>query len=452
MSSVALRFDKGTIRKSYVSPEGYLTAEAVFAKDGVLEYRMPNGSVRRELRLPEENKKALGQFGMVPVTLEHPPFLLTKDNATSYAKGLTDSNVVYDKNGFVKGVITTFDSEAIDKIQNGEASEISAGYTCRTEDTPGVWRGQNYDAIQRDIQVNHVCFTAKGRAGQDVRVYLDSQQEDIGYQVEMGTTTIRRDGVDYSQVPEGFATLAASEFKRLDSLQKELEKAKEVTENYDSLFDRFDEQSNENERLQARADAFEVKAESATAILEELGYYFDSDDEAFYYREDMCGDKTHKKDMKKHDMEEEDEEYEDMEDEEHKKNMGYGKKKDSISEILSSWHEADQLIPGLSAEKFDSELDCHGVRKLVLSKLDSKFAEMSDHFDSEDRDDRAYVCGRYDSLKASGSNAGTGYHVQELQNVVMDSKNGLQNKQPRLDARSERLMKACQEPLSMSRS
>ena len=60
----------------------------------------------------------------------------------------------------MRGVILCYDSEAIDKIVNGKAVEISTGYTCKLRRETGTWQGERYDAIQEVIDVNHVCTTA----------------------------------------------------------------------------------------------------------------------------------------------------------------------------------------------------------------------------------------------------------------------------------------------------
>ena len=84
--SLSVRFDGGKIlRQPEFTPEGFLRAEAVFAKDGILEYRTPNGGIVRELRTPAENQRILTKFGLKPLSLEHPPELITPQNAKRYA-------------------------------------------------------------------------------------------------------------------------------------------------------------------------------------------------------------------------------------------------------------------------------------------------------------------------------------------------------------------------------
>lgn len=48
--------------------------------------------------------------------------------------------------------------------------ELSPSYRCRYEFSEGVFDGQRYDAIQRDIRFNHLASVKEGRTGPDVAV------------------------------------------------------------------------------------------------------------------------------------------------------------------------------------------------------------------------------------------------------------------------------------------
>ena len=181
------RLDRGSVNQPYLTKDGILLCDAVFARDGVLEYDYiaDDGTVqtRRELRLPEENKRALAGFGLTSVTIEHPDGLVDANNGDQLRHGISLQHPRYEivegKGGFVKGQIALLTTDARDAIASG-ISEISAGYECWLEESPGEWfnpgtgRAERYDGIQRDIDVNHVCLTRQGRAGADVRALADS--------------------------------------------------------------------------------------------------------------------------------------------------------------------------------------------------------------------------------------------------------------------------------------
>ena len=67
--------------------------------------------------------------------------------------GYSGSKVSF-TDGFVEVCLTVTDQEAIEKIQRGDASEVSAGYKVEFDPTPGVTPdGESYDGIQRNIRI-----------------------------------------------------------------------------------------------------------------------------------------------------------------------------------------------------------------------------------------------------------------------------------------------------------
>lgn len=71
------RFDVGELRAS-VNEDGYLEDVPVVGRIGIQLYRNPDGSVRRELRPPEEvfNADSLASFKGKPITIGHPGRLI----------------------------------------------------------------------------------------------------------------------------------------------------------------------------------------------------------------------------------------------------------------------------------------------------------------------------------------------------------------------------------------
>lgn len=426
-----------------------LVCEATFARDGVLEYRLPDGRIRKEFRPPEENKKALTSFGLAPVTIEHPPVLVTEDNAAHYRKGISLQNITYGKGGFVRGEVALMDSEAIDYAANGGA-EISAGYTCNIVEKPGVWEGQHYDCVQTDLKVNHLAITRRGRAGPHVRLHLDSTEE-VAYQVSTQPkntrmATIRIDSVDY-EAPELLASVIGSKLKRLDSLEDE---SREQSEQIEALEEQVDTLTDERDRERGRADAQDICLTNAEIILENLGYRRDASGD--YIRVDMKG--------KKHDMEYEDEDEDemdemDMEEEpmpkkKSKKKMDSADIRFDAKELMTAWKEAD-IITGqnLSEAHFDSAESPADVRRLVVKTLRPAIAEKLDSMSD------ATVDGIYDFLKeetSSRQDARPSYSG-ELNAVISAARSG-GGRNPidqASSARSEETSSNWQKPLSLSR-
>ena len=175
--SEALRFDRAEISPDWEeTPEGYLRIKATFARTGLQRYRRQDGSEAIEYRPEEEVSKqdALLSLANLPVTLEHPPELLTPDTCRQYQRGHTGSLVEY-RTPFAVGFVTVTDREAIDAVKRGDAREVSVGYRVKFDATPGTTPdGQRYDGVQREISGNHVAIVRKGRAGPDVRLHMDS--------------------------------------------------------------------------------------------------------------------------------------------------------------------------------------------------------------------------------------------------------------------------------------
>lgn len=175
---IVFRCDTGSIPTFELSPEGYLKAWAKIARVGVQKYRNDDGSDRYEYRPPEEVAKigSLKTFSEVPVSYEHPPIMLSAENAKQNTIGWTGEKVVYN-GGFVETSIKIIDADAIKTVLSGEKGELSAGYSCLIEMTPGVTAsGEYYDCIQRDIQGNHVAITGKARGGKELKL-LDSRSD-----------------------------------------------------------------------------------------------------------------------------------------------------------------------------------------------------------------------------------------------------------------------------------
>jgi hypothetical protein len=153
-----------------------LRVHGTFSRTGCLSYKRADGSTQVEYRPEEEvaHRDSILSLGGLPVTLEHPPELLTPANTRQYQRGSTGTEVKYD-NGFVKGVVILTDAELIAAVERGDARELSIGYRVQIDRTPGVTAtGEHYDAIQRRIVGNHLAVTREGRSGSEVRLHMDS--------------------------------------------------------------------------------------------------------------------------------------------------------------------------------------------------------------------------------------------------------------------------------------
>jgi len=172
MNMTAIRYDRAEI-KATRTDEGYLIDTPVVGRVGIQLYKNPDGTVRRELRPPEEvfNADSLKSFAGKPITDGHPSEYVTSKNVKKLAVGIMRGDGEQSGDNVV-APITIHDDEMIDKVINGGKRELSLGYKVDLEEKSGVWNGQEYDAIQRNIRVNHLAIVPRGRAG-NARLNLD---------------------------------------------------------------------------------------------------------------------------------------------------------------------------------------------------------------------------------------------------------------------------------------
>lgn len=176
MPTKVQRVDVGArIRADHRTVQGHARIPAALSRTGVQVYPQADGTVRREYRPPNEvfASDSLKTFDTATVTVGHPD-MVTPANWKQHAVG-DIRNAKADRK-FVAAELVIRDADTLAKIDSGELAEISCGYDCMLEMTPGTSPdGEKYDAIQHNIVINHVGLGPKdwGRAGNDVRLRLD---------------------------------------------------------------------------------------------------------------------------------------------------------------------------------------------------------------------------------------------------------------------------------------
>jgi uncharacterized protein len=170
------RFEKYDLAVDLAKPrktaDGFWQVSGHVARVGIQEYRDGVGGIRRELRLPEDVSASVPFFALQPLTNDHPPEMVDPKNAKKYIAGAV-GDAKFDGQ-WVTAPMNIWTADAIAAVQAGRA-QLSVGYSCRLESAAGEWNGQKYDAIQRDIVVNHVALVDMARAGQMARLRLDAQ-------------------------------------------------------------------------------------------------------------------------------------------------------------------------------------------------------------------------------------------------------------------------------------
>lgn len=240
--------------------EGYIMDTPIVGRIGIQQYMNADGTIRRELRLPEEvfDPASLASHEGKPIIDGHPSIPVTAANYKKLAVGSILSQGWQDGD-YVRDKIVIQDADTVDKAVKGGKKALSLGYSLDLDEAPGQWNGERYDAIQRNIRINHLAIVGQGRAGDKARLNLDAadavQVEPSKEEPNMPkqTVQVRLDsGLSYEAAPE-----IANEFERMrrDSA--------EITENLEKAEAERDTVKAERDKLQARVDGFDAELKKA---------------------------------------------------------------------------------------------------------------------------------------------------------------------------------------------
>lgn len=179
MKDVKFAFDKASVR-SYdadgmmhvqLTPVSKANVCVYYGKE-IPDYEKlgldPNKAYRL-LRDPEELKKAAGTFNNKPLLNKHIGVTVLEPPKDAII-GSTGERAEFDGT-YLKNSMVIWDVDSIIGVESERQKEISSSYRYRVDMTPGVYEGEEYDGVMRDIVCNHVAIVPSGRAGPDVFVY-----------------------------------------------------------------------------------------------------------------------------------------------------------------------------------------------------------------------------------------------------------------------------------------
>jgi hypothetical protein len=274
-----IRYDSEKISGVEKHDKGFLTVWGTMSRVGIQEYLKKDGTISRELRLPEEvfNQDSLESFNNIPVTDDHPRVIVTIDNAKEFQRGLTGDKTQKKNDSFTINKMTFTDSGLIGKIEAGKV-ELSLGYECNLDYQSGVHPLYGkYDAIQRNIRGNHVAVVDMARAGHEARLHLDSCDSNVAIIINkketiMKTLKIDEKELEVSEEVHDAVTKALSKAKtekddakkKNDELSAEIENLKakkKVDSNNDAL-------AKAQEDLKAMEDSIPSKAKEYSKVID----------------------------------------------------------------------------------------------------------------------------------------------------------------------------------------
>lgn len=267
-------------------PNGFLSLLANLSRTGIFTYQKiaPDGTIEivRQLRTSEEvfDPESLSSLAGLPLTNTHPEELISPENASDFIVGMSSDKPKKilapvqngDEEEFIQQRLTIFDSDTISEIKSKEKREISLGYSCHLEDSPGTYKGQPYDVIQRNIRMNHVSLVRKARGGRNCKVLLNDGSEQVvnldgltgleddnlkGEDVKV----FKHDGKEYKVEDSVYSLLTSFQADSEESRdmsqgkQKEIDKLQAVNDDYKSKL----ETKNQTDSADKFRDAVKVR-------------------------------------------------------------------------------------------------------------------------------------------------------------------------------------------------
>lgn len=274
-------FIKVDVEELPLQPNGFLNVLANITRTGVFTYfeKSPDGTVKviRQLRHPDEvfAEQTLNTLLGLPVTENHPADLVNTENVKDLVVGMTSDrpkkislpDTTQDGEEYVQQLVTFFNKDTIQKIMDKKKKELSLGYECVLDESPGEWNGVKYDYVQREIKYNHLSLVDRARGGAHCRVLVDEKEKEVicdgftlandNFKEEVEMKVILHDGKEYKvedDVYEVFSTIQKSlddAQSNLESKDKELQKVTAIRDDYASQLGQIDKEKEANDFTKA---------------------------------------------------------------------------------------------------------------------------------------------------------------------------------------------------------
>ncbi len=175
------------------TPEGFLVVEAFVSRPGIYRYTNtredeadglgPAGSIRLELRPESEvfSKKSIATYRSRSITVGHPRkngkrVRVDASNVRDFEVGVVEGSArrVGDK---LAASLLIKDKAAIAEVKAKKKRQLSPGHLTELVVEKGVDpKYGRYDAIQTDIEINHLALVEKARGGDALKMRLDGEE------------------------------------------------------------------------------------------------------------------------------------------------------------------------------------------------------------------------------------------------------------------------------------
>lgn len=224
---------------------------------------------------------AIASFRLMPLVDEHSMLGSEHDGFTPAERkgvqGVIGEEVYFDP-PYLRGNLKLYSEAAKHMVRSGLKRELSPGYRCTYDFTPGAFDGEVYDAVQRTIRANHLALVTEGRTGPDVAVLdhmrfaLDSNQLK---EAVMADETQKTGDDAIAELKDLVAALVA----RLDALEEmKEEKGEEVAadEGEKAEDEQAPEEGEEGMDEDKTAEAMDAMRKQIKALEEKLSVAQDS--------------------------------------------------------------------------------------------------------------------------------------------------------------------------------
>ncbi len=239
--------------------DGVLKAMPRIARTGVQVYAgdeagQPDQELVRVFR-PADSvfaNDAVHSYTHLPVTLDHPPEMVTPHNWRKYAVGDTGEEFQRDQDGnvlYARVPMMLRDAAAIQAFKEGR-NQLSVGYECDLAFTPGITEdGEEYDAVQSNIRANHLAVVTNARGGEQLKIGDDGQRGDSA----MNLKNVTVDGIECQMTD----TAAALVQKTIKTLNDRYEKLSDTFDAFKKKKDEDDEDCKDS--IKKTEDAIKAK-------------------------------------------------------------------------------------------------------------------------------------------------------------------------------------------------
>lgn len=274
------RVSAGQVRRT---GDGYLVADARVARTGIQDYLgselgRPDLPIVRVYRPEAEvfSADAMRSYAHRPMTNNHPKEMVTAATWKDVAVGQTGGDVVRDGE-FVTVPMVLMDAAAIRDYEAGKR-ELSMGYSAEIVFDAGTTPdGQQYDAIQKGLRMNHLALVDRARGGDALRIGDDNPRKSTMNEIK--TRTVLVDGLSVETTDAGAQAIAklqkdvndatalyvkACDDNKAAIAAKDAELAKKDAE-IDSLKGKVLTDAQIDERVQNRADLIATAKQIADA-------------------------------------------------------------------------------------------------------------------------------------------------------------------------------------------